>query len=486
MWSVDRPDSVWIKTPQQASRLKEKMANKRYAAFDTETTGTNIVRDYTLFWSLSLGDDRYFLERKMLDEFRPVFKDPKRIWIGTNTKFDAHMVANCGIHIRGKLYCTLVMDRLLDSERPHGLKETYEREFGEKVQTFGETFYPRNKAGKPYKPKGKTTGEIILDKWEEAPEDVIEYASLDAWMSYRLYCRLKKQLKQTTSWRGEDLWSVYLDMEMPFTKILYCCERMGTLIDTGYLKSLKEPMLEEMELTAKALNKAAGRIVNVKSTPQLQELFYKKLRMKVGKKTKKGAPSTDSETLEKWAAQGVKEAQLVLRYRKVQKIESTYVSGILKAVDDNNRLHGSLNQHVTKTGRLSSSEPNMQNFPKPSTDEFQIRKAFIARPGYSFVSADYSQLEMYLMAHWSGDPNMVKAILDGRDLHAANAAMIWSVPYEDIIAAIKRKDAKQPLSDYDKTLLGYRQYAKTICFGQQRSGGRRETCSKRGNLSAAA
>lgn len=484
MWSLDRPEATWIKTNKQASRLKEKLAGNRFAAIDTETTGLRIDKDDVIFWSLSTGKDRYFLDRGMLDEFQQVFKDPKRVWIGTHTKYDAHMLANSGFPLRGDLRCTLVMDRMNDPENDHGLKETYERYFGEKVKSFGEVFYPKNKNGNPYKPKGKSEQDIILEKWDQNPRAVVEYASLDAWMSYRVYKHLKKELRGVTTWRGESLWDLYLRFEVPFTKILYACERMGVLIDEQYLNSLKPAMEEEIFKAEKSLNKAAGTVVNVNSPPQLRALFIDKLKLKSPKKTPGGAPSTDKSVMEGWANQGVKEAKYVLRHRKVTKIMGTYIDSILQKLDSNGRLHGSLNQHVAETARLSSNAPNLQNIPRPGSDEFKIRRAFIPRPGYKFVAADYSQLEMYLMAHWSGDVGMIQNIKDGKDMHAGNAALVWEEPYDEIIAA--KKKAPEDVTERDHMLKEYRQFAKVIGFGLNYGKGARLLASELGLIEQAA
>jgi len=467
-WTLTRPDPIWVRTPKQVSKLKRKLANKLEAAIDTETTGLTIAGkepDSVLFWSLSTGDDRYFFERGMLYEFEEVFHDKRRTWIGTHTKFDAHMLANCGIRLSGDWLCTLVMDRLLNPDNPHGLKEVYEREFEERMATFGETFYPRNVNDKPFKPKGEPLATTMMKAWDAVPDRVIDYASLDAWGSYRVYRRLRDYLKDETTWRGESLWDLYLDFEVPFTRILYNCERVGTQINAPYLESLKIPMQKEMDKVEKQLAKIAGTRVNPKSPKQLAVLFFEKLKLKPIKKGKSGAPSTDESVLNVFAALGIKEAQLVLRHRKIAKIQGTYVEGILNKLDKHNRLHGTLNQHVADTARLSSNEPNMQNMPRPDGDEFKIRKAFVARPGYKFVSADYDQLEMFLAAHWSNDKGMIQTILDGKDLHSGNAAMIWDESYDDIVAAKALDPEHDTLTTRHWQLREYRQFVKIIGFG---------------------
>lgn len=466
-WSVDRPDSIWVKTPKDVRTLKELLANTEMAAIDTETTGLDNTRDTVIFWSMSTGNNRFFLERKMLEEFRPVLEDPKRVWVGTHIKFDAHMLANSGIKLEGDLICTLVMDRMLDTDNDHGLKEAYEREFNERMAPFNEVFYPKNKKGKPYKPHGVGMPQMMMEAFETNRERVIDYASLDAYASLRLYKRLKKQLQNVTAWTGESLWDIYVRWEMPFTKVLLKCECNGVQIDIDYLKSLKPKIETEMSKAEKKLNQAAGDVVNIKSPQQLVRLFYKKMKLKPIKWTSGGTsgiknPSVDVTVLQTHAAEGVEAAKIILRHRKLTKIKGTYIDGIIDRCV-NGRLHTTLNQHVTETSRLSSTEPNLQNIPRSMSDEFLIRKAFIAKPGYKFATSDYDQLEMFLMAHFSGDEGMIANILDGKDIHAGTAALVWEEPYEDIVKA-KKKDEKEHTTR-DKRLLEYRQFAKIVGFG---------------------
>jgi DNA polymerase-1 len=465
MWNITRPDPIWVRTPKDISNLKERFQNIRTAAIDTETTGLDTTRADILFWSISFGDDRWFLEREHLYDCEEVFRDRNRTWIGTHTKFDAHMMANCGVPLRGELYCTLVMDRLLNPDFDHGLKEVYEREFDEKMATFSETFYPLNKRGKPQKPKNKPLQDIMMEAWGQAPERVVDYASLDAWGSYRVFRRLRSYLKDLATWQDESLWELYRRFEAPFTKVLYTMERVGMQIDVPYLESLRPKIEMEQAKVSKKLARAAGQRINMNSPKQLRELFFGKLKLKIIKRTPTGEPSTDEKTLSKYAAAGCKEAEMVLRYRKLSKILGTYVNGIIARVDRTGRIHGTYNQHVTDTARLSSSDPNLQNIPRPDHDEFKIRQAFIARPDHTYGSVDYDQVELFLTAHFSKDKNMIEAIHKGLDLHAANAAMIWKEPYKEIVAAKKKDPDKVELTPRDWWLREIRQFEKIVVFG---------------------
>lgn len=475
-WSLDRPDPVSIKTPDEIQWLRNKLEDHDLLAIDTETTGLDIARDIVIFWSLSTGDDRYFLERDSLEHFRDVLEDPRKTWIGSQVKYDANVLANSGFELGGGLLCTLTMDRLADPGRPHGLKEAYEREFGERMMTFGETFYPKNSSGKPRKPPKKSMHQILLEAYERDPVTVSDYASLDAWSVYRLYERLREQLEQVHTWYGYSLFDVFTRFEMPFTRVLYDMERRGVLLDLDYLTEIEPTVVAKMKEVGSELNQIAGFLVNPNSTPQLQKLFFENLGLDPIEKTKSGAPSTSKPVLKHFAAEGVKAAKLVLEYRGLGKLLGTYVRGLINRADDNGRVHTTFNQHVADTGRLSSSDPNLQNQTRAGSALFDIRKSFIPSPGHTMLVADYDQLEMYITGHYSGAPGLVQAAWDGKDIHTANVELVYGEPYDDVVAAKEAKDR----TEHQEYLAELRQAVKSVGFGQPKSG-RSKTCSKRGN-----
>jgi DNA polymerase-1 len=461
-WTIDRPDPVRICTDSDLRALKDKLANNPVAAFDTETTGLHPTDDHILFWSLSTGDDRYFLERQHLEPMRQVMEDPERTWIGTHTKYDAHMMANAGITLSGQWYCTLVMDRMVDCDQPHGLKDVYEREFDEHVLSFGEVFYPRNAVGKPAKPKGKEMGEILLEAWDSRPDEVIEYASLDAWMSFRIFRVLQQRLKDTVTWRGQDMWDLYLDIEEPFTHVLHGMERRGMVLDVPYLEAQGKKMEEEVDRLKRKLAKVAGRVINPGSTKQLVEYFFEVKGLPVTKYTDKGAPAVDKHVLAELTKMGVEEAGIVAEIRKVDKTHSAFVTGLVNKISPDGRIHSTFNQHVADTTRLSSNNPNLQQIPNPENDPWNIRKAFIAPKGHVYLACDYDQIELYITAHFSRDPALLDAISKGRDLHAATAAFVWNENYDDIVAAKKNKEDTGERANF---LRSIRQFAKVVGFG---------------------
>lgn len=465
-WSLDRPDPIRIVTPEDIRKLKEKLTHFDLLAIDTETTGLDINRATVVFWSLSTGDDRYFLESKMLSDFESVLTDPKLSWIGSQIKYDANMLANSGYPLTGDLMCTLTMDRLVDPGRPHDLKSAYSREFGERMATFGETFYPRDKRGKPRKPPKKEMYEILVETFEKDPDRVVDYASMDAWATFRLFNRLKEHLEKIRTWDGHTLWDVFLWCEVPFTRVLYNMERRGTRLDVKYLKDMRPKIIEEINSIEKRLNKLSGSMINPNSNPQLAELFFKKLGLAPLKYTSGGASgerqaSVDVHVLRHYAEEGIEEAGLVLKHRELKKLLGTYVDGLLARKDAKDRIHTTFTQHVADTSRLSSRDPNLQNQPRPR-DDFDIRTSFIAGPGKKLIVADYDQLEMFILAHFSKDKGMIANIIAGKDIHTSNVELVWGEPYEDVAAAKKNKDDHSPRA---KRLRELRNFVKVVGFG---------------------
>lgn len=465
-WGLKRPEAEWIKTDAQMKKLVRLCQNTEVLAYDTETTGVDISVDRVIFWSVSTGPDRYFLEADRLHDFKPVLDDPDKIYIGSQIKFDFHMTANSGYPITGNMMDTLVMDRLLDPDQDHGLKEAYEREFNERVRTFPETFYPKDAKGRFRKPSGKSLQEIMLDAWDRDPERVIDYASLDAWGVYRLFRQLRKRIKQVKTARGYNLWDLFLGWEVPMTKVLYQMERNGCLLDLEYLGKI-EPILEKQLADLNwQLNKMIGQAINPGSPKQLVKLFYGKMELEPvawtsGGSTGKKSPSLNETAMKQHAEDGVEEAQLILQYRELSKLLGTYVVGLVNRADKHGRVHTTLNQHVADTARLSSRDPALQNIPRFRKD-FDIRSAFIAPPGMKIIVSDYDQLEMFILADLSKDKGLINNILAGRDIHTGNVELVWGEPYDDVAAAKENKDDKSDRACYLRDL---RNKIKVICFG---------------------
>ncbi len=469
------PECEWLETEQQVIECGSYLAQapRKLVAFDTETTGLDIVRDYPLMFSLSDGVRRFAGMWDLV--YHPALKtwileNPDITKVGSDTKFDMHMSANRGVYLKGPIRDTVCMDWLADENRwSHGLKDTASDHCGIKMKSFKEVF--------PMQAKRKnrpadTPGDAILRKLStpEGKAEAIEYAGLDAFATVKVHDFLEEKLRYDFVREGYSLWQYYLDWEMDFTRVLWNMERRGFMICTGHLKAQIDPLNSEEQRILGDLAKKLGHPINPNSTPQLRELFFTQLGYAPTKWTDGGKsgikqPSTDAEVLEEFARNGCPYSKLILECRGVVKTRSTYIETPLALVDDNLRLHTKLLQQGTVTGRLSSREPNLQNLPRPDNDSCHIREAFIAPPGKVLLVSDYEQLEMRLMAHFSQDPKMIKAINDGLDLHCFTVSLMYGVSYDEVVAAVKKKKKGEPLDNRDKLLIGYRQAAKATGFG---------------------
>jgi len=484
-FNIQLPPSHFVCLQQDAEQWLDYYMQSRFVnnglGLDTETTGINNMRSYPIIWSLSDVNTRICLTAELLPIFRPLLESPQTNFDISNAKFDAHMLANRGIDITkaGELRDTSVMSWLHDENKQgrHGLKENIFAWFGWMPPTFAEIF------GKNIKKKGeekKTEGELIYTALAD-PEKVVpatDYASIDAYNHTTLRIKYDEVLEEIELYSGMTAKRFFYTVCVPFTKVLFSMERTGFNIDLAHLDAIAPGMLKEIESIEKEFGKAAGQIINLNSTDQLRTLFFDKLGYTPIEYTSGGAsgikkPSLDKDTLETWAGMGDPLSNILMRHRKLSKIHSTYVKGMRDIVADDGRMHTTLNQHGTVTGRLSSSKPNLQNIPRPGGDEFKIRKAFIASIAMRLLVADYAQLEMRLMAHFSKDRKMIQAIIDGVDIHCLTVAEMSNgrVSYEEVVAAKTADDAiksgklNRELTSTERDLLQRRQGAKAVGFG---------------------
>jgi DNA polymerase-1 len=410
-------------------------------AFDTETTSLDPLAAEIVGLSLAVQPyracyvplaHRYAgapdqLDRdRVLERLRGWLESPERRKVGQNLKYDAHVLANHGIALRGIEHDTLLQSYVLEAHRTHGMDALAERHLGRRTITYEEV------AGKGAKQIG----------FEEVPiERATEYAAEDAEVTMHLHTVLFPRVAADAK-----LHDVYRRIEMPTSIVLQRMERHGVLIDAPLLERQSEALGAKMMELERAAHEAAGQPFNLGSPKQLGEILFGTLKLPVLKKTMSGAPSTDEDVLAK-LAEDYPLPKILLEYRGCSKLKSTYTDKLPKMVNPRTgRVHTSFSQATAVTGRLSSNEPNLQNIPIRTAEGRRIREAFVAPPGHLIVSADYSQIELRIMAHLSQDGNLLRAFHEGMDVHRATASEVFGVPPAEVSSEQRR-------------------YAKTINFG---------------------
>jgi DNA polymerase-1 len=465
MWNTI-PNAEWVENEIQLASVCQYLYNsgkQNGLAFDTETTGLSVWGDIPLMLSFSDGIRRVAMMADWLHH--PWVKDgllknkeiTKHL---TNAKFDMHMSANGGVELEGPVEDTLVKSWLHNENRfGHGLKDTAKDYCGIRMVEFKDIF-PMKKGESP----GEAIRRVLADPAGRAK--AIEYSGLDAYATHRVSKYLDGRLRDESIGTNWTLLDHFRTWEVPFTRTLWNMERRGFSICTGHLRTQKGPMEHDMLQIEGEIARMAGWVVNINSVHQLRRLFfeqlkYEPLKMTDGGKTGNKQPSTDEEVLQAFVDNGCPFSKLILGHRKISKIYGTYIEGLQEWADNDLRVHTTLKQGGTVTGRLSSSDPNLQNIPRLKTDKFKIRSAFTADILKRLVVADYDQLEMKLMAHFSGDPRMVEAIAGGKDLHCVTVALMFGENYDEVYAA---KKTKEPTPEQE-ILLMKRQSAKAVGFG---------------------
>ncbi|MGB1478382.1 MAG: DNA polymerase I [Marinobacter salsuginis] len=406
-------------------------------AFDTETTSLRYIDAEIVGVSFAInpGEAAYVplghdymgapeqLGRdQVLEQLKPLLEDPQLAKVGQNLKYDKNVLANHGITLEGIAEDTMLESYVLNSVATrHDMDSLAMHYLGEKTISF------ESIAGKGA--KQLTFNQIELEK--AAP-----YAAEDADITLRLHQTLRPQLKATGK-----LASVYEEIDLPLVPVLSRMEQRGTLISASTLRQHSQELAERMAELEKEAHDVAGETFNLGSTKQLQAIFYDKMGLPVIKKTPKGAPSTAEPVLQELAHEH-ELPRLILEHRSLSKLKSTYTDTLPELIHHRTgRVHTSYHQAVTATGRLSSSEPNLQNIPIRSEQGRRIRQAFIAPEGYKLVAADYSQIELRIMAHLSGDKGLLKAFEKGEDIHKATASEVFGVSLEEV-SSDQRRSAK--------------------------------------------
>lgn len=418
-----------IENEHDAEALAHKISVQDYFCFDTETTGTNPIIAQIVGLSICFKEHEAFYvampkekegKQKMLEIFRSVFENPKTLKIGQNIKYDILILENYGIKVEGPMFDTMIAHYILQPELHHGMDYLAE------IYLNYKTVHIEELIGE----KGK--GQKNMSDLE--PQKVYEYACEDADITLQLKGILEKEIeKDGTS-------DLFWNIEMPLVKVLAYMERNGAMIDPKALAETSRLFTERMKVLETQIYEAAGMSFNILSPKQVGEILFDRMHIvDKPKKTKTGQYVTSEEVLETLKSDNPI-VDLILKYRGLKKLLGTYVDALPELVNpETGKIHTSYNQTVTATGRLSSSNPNLQNIPVRDEDGKEVRKAFVPEPGCKFFSADYSQIELRIMAHLSGDQNMIEDFMLGHDVHAATAAKVFHKPIEEVTKAERSK-----------------------------------------------
>jgi DNA polymerase-1 len=435
-----RPEYETVTTRAQLEAWLQRVGTAGLTCIDTETTSLDPLAAQLVGLSLSVeplaacyiplahrypGVPEQLPFDATLAALRPWLESPHHRKVGQHLKYDMHVFANHGIRLAGIAHDTLLESYVLEAHRSHDMDSLAERHLGRRTITFEEVC-------------GKGAGRIGFD--EVALDRATEYAAEDAEVTLALHHALWPHIEP-----NEKLRAVYEDIELPVAQVLFRMERTGVLIDRAKLEAQSAELARRIaELEQQAIE-LAGQPFNLGSPKQIGEILFGKLGLPVVKKTASGAPSTDEEVLEK-LAEDFPLPKLLLEHRGLSKLKSTYCDKLPASADANGRVHTNYGQAIAVTGRLSSSDPNLQNIPIRTAEGRRIREAFIAPPGHRIVSADYSQIELRIMAHISEDAGLLDAFAKGEDIHRATASEVFGVPLGEVTSEQRR-------------------YAKVINFG---------------------
>ena len=422
-------DYQLIDTEEKRKKIIQKLLTKEILSIDTETTGTEPMDAELVGMSFSIAENEAFYvpvpsdqdeALKIVNEFRPVFENENSLKVGQNIKYDMIVLQNYGATVKGPLFDTMIAHYVLQPELRHGMDYLAE------IYLHYQTIHIDELIG----PKGKNQKNMRdLD-----PKDVYLYACEDADVTLKLKNVLEKELKENDAER------LFYDIEMPLVPVLVNIERNGVLLDTEALKQSSAHFTAQMEQIEKEIYELAGETFNIASPKQVGEVLFDKLKIvEKAKKTKTGQYVTSEEVLESLRHKHPV-VEKILEHRGLKKLLGTYIDALPQLINPRTgRVHTSFNQTVTATGRLSSSNPNLQNIPIRDENGKEIRKAFIPDEGCLFFSADYSQIELRIMAHLSEDKNMIDAFLSNHDIHAATAAKVYKIDLKDVGSDMRRK-----------------------------------------------
>ena len=415
-------DYQLIDTEDKIDDFLRIILTKKIISLDTETTNTDAMSAELVGMSFSYAENQAFYvpvpkdreeAQKIVDKFKPVFENEKSIKVGQNIKYDMIVLANYGVAIKGQMFDTMIAHYVLQPELHHGMD--YLAEVYLKYDTI--------KIEELIGAKGKNQRNMR----DLSPTDIYKYACEDADVTLKLKNILEKELETN------GVKELFEEIEMPLVPVLAYIERNGVRIDTEALKETSRHFTIRMREIEEEIYKLAGMEFNVSSPKQVGEVLFDRLKIvEKAKKTKTGQYVTSEEVLE--SLKGKHEiVGKILEHRGLKKLLGTYIDALPELINPKTgRIHTSFNQTVTATGRLSSSNPNLQNIPVRNDDGKEIRKAFIPDDGCEFFSADYSQIELRIMAHLSEDENMIEAFREEQDIHAATAAKIYKINIDEV------------------------------------------------------
>lgn len=425
-------DYQLIESEEEARKIRDYFLTKEILSFDTETTSTNAINAELVGLSFAVEEFKAVYvavpaereaAQRIVDIFRPLYEDEHIMKVGQNIKYDYEVLRRYGIEVRGPMFDTMLAHYIVQPELHHNMDYMAETLLGYQTIHIDQLIGPRG--------KGQRSMRDLL------PQEIYEYAAEDADVTLRLKNVLEQKLKEVD---GERL---FYDIEMPLVPVLAEMELTGVCLDTAALAETGKNFNRRLAEYEQKIYAEAGETFNISSPKQVGDILFGKMKIvDKPKKTKTGQYVTSEEVLTQLRSRAPI-VDDILSYRGLKKLLGTYVEALPRLINPRTgHIHTCFNQAITATGRLSSSDPNLQNIPIRDDDGKEIRKSFVPEPGCLFFSADYSQIELRIMAHLSQDEHMLDAFRSGTDIHAATAAKIWHVPVEEVTPE-QRKKAKQ-------------------------------------------
>lgn len=423
-YNQETTDYQLVDTPDKIKNLVAILQGAKEICLDTETTGTDPIKARLVGVSFSIKEGQgwyvpVYEKQEALELLRPIYENPDTLKVGQNLKYDLQVLLNHGIELRGPMFDTMIAHYLLHPEMRHGMDYLAE------AYLHYQTIHIDELIG---------TGKNQKSMAELSPEEVYVYACEDTDITLRLKNLFAPELEK------EGLMKLFQEIEMPLMPVLAYMERNGVCIDTEGLRETSVLYSEEMQRIEEEIYQLAGVHFNISSPRQVGEVLFNQMKItNKPKKTKTGQYATTEEILVSLKSKSPIVGK-ILEYRGLKKLLSTYIDALPELINpDTGHIHTSFNQTVTTTGRLSSSNPNLQNIPVRDEQGKEVRKAFIPEAGQEFFCADYSQIELRIMAHLSGDENLIEAFNAGQDIHAATAAKIFHKALEEVTSDERRK-----------------------------------------------